>query len=282
MKFENSFKKSWDKVVKEDTLPRYMNTIKEYDYITFKNFVLENNEKKADEIVNSLYSGDVYILRNVYSDEFVEDLKTKLFKWGQDTESAFHKTYENVPNFHRIVDESVNSNYAMKPMWHIFYLFPWNQDHMGVYEEINKRWNIMKMLSGYQANEFSKNTPKDGIIDRIHFYQYPSGGGYVETHSDPYKINRTIMTTKLSTRGEDYQTGGIYFFTQDDNKINLDDQIQKGDMFFCFPTLIHGCDPVDPGETIDWNNKRGRWLLGPWSIDSDEVKDRHTSQAVNI
>lgn len=277
----NNFKKAWDQLVKEETLPRYFRDLKEYQFEDFKNIVLENDEQKAFEIVESLYSGDVYILRSAYTKEFVESLKEKLFQWGSSTPSQFYKTYEGVPNFHRIVDETVNSNYAMKPMWHIFYLFPWNEDKLGVYEEIYKRWGIMKMLSGYDYDTFSKNTPKDGTIDRIHLYHYPSGGGYVETHSDPYKINRTIMTTKLSQRGVDYETGGIYFYKNDKTKVEVEDEINVGDIYFCFPTLIHGVNPVDEGVTIDWKSKKGRWLLGPWSIHSDEMKERHTCYGVN-
>jgi len=281
MKEKNNFKKHWDQLIDEKTLPRYMRNVVEYEYENFKDTIINNDEHEAGKIVRSLYEGDIFILRNAYSLEFVENLKDKLFEWGQSTKSEFYKTYENVPNFHRIIDESINGKYAMKPIWHIFYLFPWNKDNLGVYKEINKRWSIMKMLGGYAPDEFSKNTPKDGTIDRIHLYQYPKGGGYVETHSDPYKINRTIMTTKLSTRGEEYQTGGIYFFKNDKTKVDVEDQINKGDIYFCFPTLIHGVDPVDENETVNWNSKSGRWLLGPWSIHSDEMKDRHTSYGVN-
>lgn len=282
MDIVNNFKLAWDGIVDEQTLPRYMRNIQEYAYEEFKDIVLENNKVKAGEIVQSLYAGDIFILRNAYSEEFIEELKDKLFEWGNSSPSEFYKTHENVPNFHRIVDETVNQNYAMKPLWHIYYMFPWNDDNLGgVYKEIEKRWEILKFLSGYKFDEFKNNTPKDGIIDRIHFYHYPSGGGYVETHSDPYKINRTIMTTKLSTRGIDYKTGGIYFYKNDKVKIEIEDVINKGDIYFCFPTLIHGVNPVDSGEKLDWTNKKGRWLLGPWSIHSDEVKERHTCYGVD-
>mgnify|MGYP005986780067 CR=1 FL=1 len=277
----NNFKSCWEDIINEETLPRYINNIQEYTYDNFKEIVLNNDQEQVEQIVKSLYSGDVFILRGAYTSEFVESLKEKLFNWGQTTESEFYKTYEGVPNFHRVIDEEISGKYAIKQLWHIFYLFPWNKDHLDVYEEINKRWKIMKMISGYNSDEFSKNTPKDGIIDRIHLYQYPKGGGYIETHSDPYKINKTIMTTKLSTRGEEYNNGGLYFFRDDKTKIDIEDGINKGDIYFCFPTLIHGVDPVDPDEDIDWNSKKGRWLLGPWSIDSDEVKDRDTCFGVD-
>jgi hypothetical protein len=278
----NNFKTACDNIVCDETLPRYMRNVKEYSFTEFKDIVIENNEEKCKEIVESLYSGDIYILRNAYTEEFVEELKDKLFKWGNSTPSEFYKTKEGVPNFHRIVDESVNQNYAMKPLWHIYYLFPWNKDNLdGVYKEVTKRWGILKMLSGYDYDEFTNNTPKDGIIDRIHLYHYPSGGGYVETHSDPYKINRTIMTTKLSTRGVDYETGGIYFYKSDKEKVEIEDEINKGDIYFCFPTLIHGVSPVDEGKKVDWTSKKGRWLLGPWSIHSDEMKERHTCYGVD-
>ena len=281
MKDTNNFKKSWDSIVNEETLPRYIKDIKEYEYEKFKEIVLKNDTLEADKIVKSLYAGDVYILRNAYSSEFIEELKEKLYNWSQSSEPEFYKTYEGVPNFHRIIDEDIANKYSIKPLWHIYYLFPWNEDKLGVYHEINERWKILKMLSGYSADEFAGNTPKDGTIDRIHLYQYPKGGGNIETHSDPYLINKTIMTTKLSTRGEEYQTGGVYFYKDDKTKVDVEDTIHKGDIYLCFPTMIHGVDPVDIDEELDWNKKDGRWLLGPWSIHSDEMKERDTCYSVD-
>jgi len=42
----------------------------------------------------------------------------------------------------------------------------------------------------------------------------------------------------------------------------------------------HGVEIIDAGTKVDWNNHRGRWFLGFYSLESDEVKDRHTGYAV--
>ena len=64
--------------------------------------------------------------------------------------------------------------YSFKVCKHAFYFFPWNKDELKIFEKINEKWRLIKKLMGLNFKEFEKNTPKDGIVDRIQVVQYPS------------------------------------------------------------------------------------------------------------
>ena len=85
----------------------------------------------------------------------------------------------------------------------------------------------------------------------------------------------------MSKRGEDYKDGGFYFLDKNDKKLNIEDSIDTGDMGIGYATVAHGVDPVNLEKEPDLNDKNdGRWFLGLYSNQSDEVKERHTGKAV--
>ena len=61
-------------------------------------------------------------------------------------------------------------------------------------------------------------------------------------------------------------------------KIDIENQIDIGDMSIGYSTLIHGVDPVNINSEPNINKTDGRWFLGLYSNDSDHKKDRHTAK----
>lgn len=272
---KNVFKELWDKK-KDCELPTYVNNIREMDYSQFKDKIESQDEEFADDMIASLLKGDAFIIRNTFDASFLNELKLKTFQWGQTEASSFHKCLEGTPNFNRKVDKSLEGKYNSKSIWHQHLFYRWNGDIFDLFEPIYDRWRLMKQFWGLKADEYEHNTPKDGIVDRVHIYRFPKGGGYLDTHSDPYLFQKTIMVVKMSEKGSDYNTGGLYFIDKNNEKVHIEDNINLGDMYFSFPTVLHGVDAIDPEKDVNWDTIDGRWILGFYSMNSDHVEKRHT------
>ena len=277
---ENLFRKEWENIDKPESHPQRLRNVVKMPWAEFKEKVLSQNPSFVKEIVSSIYAGDVYILESSYPKEFCNELKHKTFNWGNNIAPSFHKIYESCPDFHRIVTPELAKKYSFERVMHHYYFYRWNNDTLKIWGAITERWGILKFLGGFRLDEYENNTPKDGIVDRIHIHHYPSGAGEIETHSDPYENQRTIMGAQMSEKGIDYHSGGLYFINQKGEKILVDDEIKIGDTYIAFPTVHHGVEIIDKDTKGDWEKISGRWFLGFYSAVSDEVKDRHTGYAV--
>ncbi len=276
----NKFLAEWGKVDRPETHPSRMRGVQIMEWQEFRKQVLGQDTGFVQELVSNLYAGDVYVLRHSYPADFCERLKLGAYKWGQKMDQSFHQMLEGCPNFHRVVNKDLAGKYSFQRILHHYYFYRWNVDELDLWKMIDERWSILKFLGGFALDEYVKNTPKDGIVDRIHVHHYPSGAGEIETHSDPYRRQRTIMGAQISEKGKDYKTGGLYYVDRSDKKILIDDQIQLGDTYISFPTVHHGVETIDKGTTVDWSHISGRWFLGFYSAESDEVANRHTGYAV--
>ena len=126
-----------------------------------------------------------------------------------------------------------------------------------------------------------KNTPKDGVVDRIQIVKYPSKYGFLEPHSDPYKFQRLFISGYMSKKGKDFLGGGFYVLSKKNKILDVEKKINIGDMGLGYATIIHGVAPVNRKIEPDLNDpKDGRWFLSMYSNQSDEVKIRHTGYSV--
>ena len=58
---------------------------------------------------------------------------------------------------------------------------------------------------------------------------------------------------------------------------NISKKYFKREMGIAYATVKHGANLVDPGETVDWDSNKGRWFIGLFTNDSDEIESRQTS-----
>ena len=105
----NSFIKAiWEKNEKRHKLPSRCRNIIISDFEEIKLKIREKNQSYLEELIENIYQGDFYILKNSFSKEFMEDLKDKTFNYFKNKESEFHKMLEGTPDFHRIIDLEIN------------------------------------------------------------------------------------------------------------------------------------------------------------------------------
>jgi len=281
----NHFKEKWDEIENCKTLPRsYSGNTIVMEYEELQNMVLSQNMDFINCIVESLYSGDVYIFKNSYNQRYLIDLKEKVFEYRTESPSAYYKMVEDTPDFHRIIDKDVSKNYPYDVIKHAFYFYNWNSDPFKLYPTIYEKWRIFKFLSGYEMREYENNTPIDGIIDRIQIVQYPAGGGMLGPHSDPYKYQKLAFGCMMTKKGVDYKQGGFYVVDKNENKINIEEKLDVGDYAVVFCTVIHGVDIIDPDTKLNWDSINGRWFLSTFSNESNYTPDskRHTAYSVEL
>lgn len=271
----STFTNAWKVIEAARPLPRRMRNFIIWPFEKMRKVVMEEEPAVVAALVDSLYSGDVYVLKKAYPAEFFIQLREQLHAQGQNTPSEFYPMVEGVPNFHRLIDAELTKKYSFESVKHAYYFFPWNADPWQIFSQTYPQWRIIKKLCGLRPEEYEQNTPKDGMVDRLQVAHYPAGVGHIETHSDPYQVHRLIIACFMSKRGKDYQAGGVYFIDRQNQKVNCEDYLDIGDMQIYFPTILHGVDTVDEGTPLDWNSPAGRWWFGPFSNSSNQVEKRH-------
>ena len=278
---EKTFKAAWQKLENSKELPSRIRNLIKIDFKEFEEKVLKEESSFVEEITNSIYNGDCYIIKNAFSKKFMNDLRDNTFAYFKNKPSTFHKMLQNCPDFHRKIDKEIGKKYSFKVCKHAFYFFPWNNDELKIFKSINEKWRLIKKLMGLKFDEFEKNTPKDGVVDRIQVVQYPSRDGFLETHTDPYKFQKFFISGYMSKKGKDYEGGGFYFLDKNDKNLNIEDSIDIGDLGIGYATVAHGVDPVNVDKEPNFDDKNdGRWFLGLYSNQSDEIKERHTGKPV--
>ena len=278
-----TFKSAWENLEGKKKLPSRLRNLITIDAQEFEDNVLKEESKFVNEFVNFLLEGDCFIIKKVFSKEFMKRLKDETWEYFKNKPSTFHKMRENCPNFHRIIDKETGKKYSFQVCKHSFYFFPWNKSPQNLYEPINKKWRLIKKVMGLKMDEFEKNTPKDGIVDRVQVVQYNSREAFLETHVDPYKFQRFFISGYMSKKGEDYEGGGFYILDKNNKKLNVENHIDVGDMGIGYATVAHGVDPVNVDKDPNINDKNdGRWFLGLYSNQSDEVENRHTGKPLKF
>lgn len=277
-----SFKNIWKHCEKKNSYPSRANNIKVVDYKDFEKNVTEEKESFVLDIVNSLYSGDIYILKGAYTKEFMNSLRVRTFDYFKGKPSEFHKMLEGCPDFHRKIDIETGKKYALRLCKHSFYFYPWNNDPLNIFNPIYKRWRVIKKLMGMNPEAFEKNTPKDGVIDRIQIVQYPSKIGYLEPHTDPHKHQRLFHSAYMSKKGKDFSGLGFYAIDKKGKILETENHIDVGDIGIGYATIYHGVAPVNLNKEPDWQDVNdGRWFLSLYSNETDIHKKRHTSSGVS-
>ena len=282
---ENLFNKEWKKIELTGEKPSNYNNLIQIDYDEFILKIIEQDPNYIRSFVESVYSGDLYLLKNSINNDEIEYIKNEFGKFTKNNESTFYQMLENTPNFHRWIDKSAASNsYALKHIKHSYFLFPWNKDETGVREIIMSPHRPLKFAAGLSPSEYEKNTPKDKIVERVQIVRYVPKG-FVEPHVDPVPICRFVFSAYLSKRGDsDYQEGGFYMVDKKNGKLDIEKSIDAGDIGFFYASLRHGVEVIDPKKEANRSERGGRWWIGYNIHNSDfiESKKRHTGRPYNI
>ena len=281
---KNSYKEEWKQIEKKKSSPKNFSKIITVDHKEFVDKIFSQNSAFVKSTIESIYNGDLYILKNAIGKGKVNHIKEEIHNFTLSNPSTFYKMLEGTPNFHRWIDKKAsNDPYSLRHVKHSTYLFSWNEDISGIRKIINQACCPLKFLSGLSTDEYTNNTPKDKIVERLQVTRYPPTG-FVEPHLDPDPLMRFVISGYLSKRGVDYQEGGFYMIDEKNGKLDLETHIDAGDIGFFYASLRHGVDEIDAKKIPDFNKKNGRWWFGYNIHNSDIIRpeNRHTGIPYNI
>jgi len=283
LNMESKYKEIWKSALEKKEEPKYFTGIEEIYYEDFKLFRDDFNQKRAENLVEIFLTGKILIIKNAFNQNFVERLKKNVKNFWKNNPDTFHKMVEGCPDFHRVITPKLAENYAFGAVRHMTYFFPWNNDPCKINEEIYERWRYCKYVSGLKFDEFEKNTPKDGPVDRIQIGVYPPEAGGIERHFDPVANHPLIACGYLSSRkNKDFSNGGLFFIDKNNKKVDVEKFIDVGDLSLFYGTIEHGVNSIVMHEKIsfenyDWHSGLGRWWMGLFTADSDMMQKRNTT-----
>ena len=270
----------WNELEAKYPMPKRVRKIHVEDFEDLKLNIYKPDKTFIKNIMKNIFEGDFYIFKNAFTEEFMIHLKNKTFDYFKSKPSEFFQMLEGTPDFHRKIDIEIGKKYAIKMCKHSFYFYPWNNDPLNIFETIYKRWRIIKKLMGLNEHEFEKNTPKDGVVDRIQVVQYPSKIGYLEPHTDPHQNQRLIFSGYMSKLGKDFDGLGFYLIDDNNKIVEVEHLIDIGDIGIGYSSIYHGVAPVNTNKSPNWDDiNDGRWFLSMYSNSSDELKSRVTSSS---
>lgn len=282
------YRKEWEKIENNRPHPRYLRSVITVRMADFIHKILEASEQDAAALVDSIYSGDAYILKDAISESEAEALKQKVFKWSTTRSSAPQKMIDGCKNYHCYNDASTREEYSFDGYTSVersYVFFRHNKDELQLFERFDRYWDAIKVLSGNPPYSFKKNIPSDGIIDRITFLQYPIGQGEITTHYDSSYAQKVLLGSVLTQIGEDYDCGenGFYLLNSKKEKVYIENEgVEKGDFICVHPTMHHGVPVVTKLNHSESNllPLSGRWYMQVYSPQSHEVEDRRYTVAV--
>jgi len=278
-----NFKAAWAKLEKSSPPPHFLRNVVHLDYKTFRDQVLNPTEAFVEKITTSLYSGDLIVLKNAISKDFLRSLKQRVFEYGNKIPEKSEQIIDGCSNFHYKSDENLKRpKDGYVALDHSYYFFRWNPDPLSVFSSIDPLWEMTKLLGGFSPKEYLKNIPTDQHIDKIQIIHYPSGVGGITVHSDPFSRQKAIFGLGMTEKGTDYQEGGFFMLNNKKEKVLLDSQIEFGSSVLLFPSMFHGVETIDSGKSVNWNSPDGRWFFTAYTIDSHVVENREKALSPNF
>jgi hypothetical protein len=159
------------------------------------------------------------------------------------------------------------------PRFARFILFPeWLRKNNKFFELVKPVINLRNKVSKIKKNNYIYKNLEKGkknyyFCDLVRMIQYPQGGGHLACHNDydPFypkqMINVLLAVTskrKSSKKLNYYSDGGLYYMTNKNKKIIIDDFVDSGDLIFHNQYIDHGVNSIDPFQPLEINKLSGR------------------------
>ncbi len=220
---------------------------------------LLGDAKVLSEVQDAVHNGELLFVRQVTPHSLAEEMCVYLKGIAQASLPNYQPIAVGSPNFHRVNRECEYS--YVKGMFHQFTFFPWNQDVFNLFGLMDPVLRLKNRLNGFEETRFLGHHDDQGCVSKIAFQFYPRGGGYLNKHRDPIGFHQTVVAVmNLSTKGADFNSGGLVLESEGGNKLSVDDHLAVEDICFFKADMIHGVEAIDPEVPLDWLSFRGRWM----------------------
>lgn len=274
-------KKYWVNLEKKLMPPKYVTNISVINFADLKKACDSKNEFYIKSIIKKMYKGHAFIIRKAAKKSLKQTIIKLAKQYDKKQKPSFYKMLEGTPNFHRIYDKNITKKYSLYAIKHSYFFYNWNiksKLEKALKNGVYKHWRYIKFLAGNSMQQYEKNTPIDGQIDRLQIVNYPKGGGELRDHVDPRKNQRVVSGLIMSKIGSDFKSGGFYFRDKNNKKLNIENQLEIGDSVIFYGSIVHGVEPIEKNKKLDWTSYNSRWFIGMFVNDSDHVKNRVTAK----
>jgi hypothetical protein len=230
-------------------------------HILQKNEYDTDNQIFLDEIKENITTHrDFYVLKSFYPAEDLRKIRKYLHNIGTNSLPKYETLINGCPDFHRIVNDDLRS--SVKSVMHQYVFHSWNDNAFDFFNYFKKIFHLKNQLGGFDKDYCLNNTPDNDFVARVAFHHYVAGGGYLQCHADPVGSHQFVVPIlQLSTKGEDFTSGGFYIINENNEKVFLDEHAEIGDLLLTHGEVKHGVDYVDSQKKIDWLSDAGRWMF---------------------
>lgn len=145
------------------------------------------------------------------------------------------------------------------PMWH--------EDTFEMRDTIFRKMTLVRNRLINREDEYATTKIEDnGMWTATRVHQYPVGGSFFSGHKDfviadvSDKVGEKEfyhIIVNMTKKGKDFETGGGYVEI-DNNRYNLDDIFEVGDIIIYDRNSIHGVEEIDPHKKLDISTFNGR------------------------
>ncbi len=216
--------------------------------------------ERLEELRDEIIRGSVVVGRSVINSDLVTNLVDYLKRVGRNSLPTYAPIEIGQPNFHRL-NMSDERSYV-EGCFHQFVFYPWNQDVFDLFSQTRDLFCLKSALSGMPPDLYLGREGNEGVVARLAIQFYPKGLGYLNRHRDPVGSHQlTVPTVTLSTKGVDFESGGLFVEGLDGDRCEIDDITGPGDAVFVDARLTHGVDRIDPDAEVDWLSFQGRWSM---------------------
>ena len=202
-------------------------------------------------------SGNIVVLKNVFSKATLLDLRRSVIEWGRSTQPLTVDDFRG--NYHR--HRAQVSRLQQAP--HVFHDYnfnalaelsePMRTELLALFEPLRVLYNSLTA----QDVEFS--IPDTGPYVHPQLLHYPAGGGFFGRHTHNLLPQQFGFIVTLSEKNNRYKTGGTVF--EIDNEIvSLEDHQEIGDICIWRYDHPHWVTQSELREKFDWNSQDGRWV----------------------
>lgn len=227
------------------------NKLKKYKFCLLKKFNNSNTQMKLFNIYKKrfLNSKDIRVSGNYY-------YKMKDYK-----RLDIGDSYKN-PRFSRFL---------------VF--MEWHKENDEFFKLINPAIRVRNLVCGIKKENFfylnlksakpsTKNISNYRYCDFVRISQYPTGGGFLSKHHDYDKyyakevINVMLPITVRKNNNKNrklcgFEKGGFYF-SYGEKKINIENNIETGDLLLFDTKIHHGVNSIDSHKKLNLDSFKGR------------------------
>jgi hypothetical protein len=277
-----SNEKIWENLIESKKLPCYFTELINVEFKDFKENILNENFFYQEKLINKLFNGGVIQLKNSLDDRLINEIVKSSLNLSKSNIQNKTTCEEGSKNYFYVQSKDLSANGGYKALDRSYYFYPWDDSSKKIFSEVYKYWRYIKVLAGLKYDTYEKNTPKDGVINRMHVIQYLKGGGTISPHKDPFDSIKIQIGCVLNTYGKDYKSGGFSVYKDKNQKFCLEPNLIRGSLFCFFPNLYHTVDPIDPNEKMNLSSESGRWFLSLTCVGSDLQKGRKKTTPISL